>query len=431
MQTSTTRALWASARTPREQQAVEQLAVTTFSPGVRSALAFVFLALIVAVPVYETVQDVIANRTRARLLREGVPAADLPDKRLGIAALWLYLPLPKPRELRALEDDLLLTSAARVDLQPWPQSAMAALGVGNRRVVFGLNGWLHYVDGVEYAIGPGFLTTGHLDAARAEGLEGDPRPAIIQLHRELQAAGVDLIVLPLPDKATIVPGTLARQLEGTFGLQNRSWETFVAEMRGAGVHLLDLTRPMADAEAAGTAQFMRADTHWTPAGIDVSAKAVAAMLTGELRMAIGSERYRRADVATERQTADLLELMDLPPSQLRRLGRESFVLHQVMDGNGRLWRSTPGSEILLIGDSFTEALSSESASQAAGLAEQISYYMRRPLERRASHKFSPFDVRTLLGTSRAEVRRAATARRVVIWEFAGRKLAYGDWPLLP
>jgi hypothetical protein len=431
--TRTTPSPRTSVRTPREQQAVEQLAVTTFSRGVAPVLALFFITLIVLVPVYETVQDVVTNlRTRERLVRQGVTGDTLPSRRPRIAKLLSYLPLPAPEALRALEDDLLLTSAARQALQPWTQSAITALGVGNRRVVFGRNGWLHYIDGVEYVTGPGFLTPQHLEAARANGLEGDPRPAILQLHRELQAMGVDLIVLPVPDKATIVPGTLARDLEGTFGLQNRSWETFVAELRRSGVHLLDATRPMADAEARGETQFMRADTHWTPAGVDVTARAVAGMLAGELGMTPGVElRYRRSDNRVERETADLPELLNLPPSQLRRLGHESIVLHQVIDASGRLWEATPGSEILLLGDSFTEAWSSSSSSQASGLAEQISYYMQKPLERRASHRYNLFDVRATLGTSRAEVQRAASGRRVVIWEFAARKLSFGEWPLLP
>jgi hypothetical protein len=128
-----------------------------------------------------------------------------------------------------------------------------------------------------------------------------------------------------------------------------------------------------------------------------------------------------------------VELLSLPPSHARRLAHQWITLDHVVDIDGQLWQSRPGSDILLIGDSFSEFSSSDrnGPAQGAGLAEQISYYLQRPIERRASHTFGRFDVREELGQSLDEVRRTATGRRIIIYEFAVRKLSVGDWPLLP
>jgi len=418
-----------SQETPRERQALEQLGVTTFSRGVRQVLAGTFIAVIVAIPLFETVQEVRENlAAREQLRRQGVSVADMPGRRPRVADVLTYLPVPRPEELRALENDLLLNSTAGRFLRPWVQAVLSrTLGVGNPSVVVGRHGWLHYVDGVEYVTGRGFLEADHLARAQELGRFSDPRPAILQLHRELEAMDVALVVLPIPDKAVIVPGSLARGLEGTFGLQNRSWNTFASELRRAGVRLLDLTAAMSQAEAGGSEQFLRTDTHWSAAGIDTAAEATVEFISGTLGVEPGPPRYQRREIRTDKVTGDLIGLLGLPDTQAKQLPNETVVLHPVIDASGERWQPDPNSDILLIGDSFSEFR----AADNAGLAEQISYFLQQPLDRRASFTPRRFDGREALGTSLAEVRRSARRYRVIIWEFAIRKLSVGDWPLLP
>jgi len=417
-----------SQETPRERQALEQLGVTTFSRGVRQTLAGMFIVVIVAIPLFETVQDVRKNlATREQLRRQGVSVSEMPGRRPRVADVLAYLPVPPPEELRALENDLLLNSAAGRFLRPWAQSVLSrTLGVGNPSVVVGRQGWLHYIDGVEYVTGRGFLEADHLAWAQEQDRFGDPRPAILQLHRELEAMDVALVVLPIPDKAVIVPGSLARGLEGTFGLQNRSWNTFAGELRRAGVRLLDITAAMSQAEAGGSEQFLRTDTHWSAAGIDTAAEATVEFISGTLGVERGPSRYQR-EIRTGTLTGDLIGLLGLPDAQAKQLANETIVSHPVVDASGERWQPDPNSDILLIGDSFAEFHSNDNA----GLAEQISYFLQQPLDRRASFTPRRFDGREALGRSLAEVRRSARRYRVIIWEFAIRKLSVGDWPLLP
>jgi alginate O-acetyltransferase complex protein AlgJ len=196
--------------------------------------------------------------------------------------------------------------------------------------------------------------------------------------------------------------------------------------------MLDLTEPMSRAEVRGTHQFLHADTHWSPAGIDTAAKATAAFISQTVNVPPSPRVYQRQDVPLQLTEGDLVQLLDLPRSQSRQLGRQAVVMQRVLEPTGSTWQSDPSSGVLLIGDSFSELFSLEGAGPTgAGFAEQISFYLQHPLERRASHAAVEFDTRQGLGRSLAEVRAVAPRYRVVIWEFAVRKLAALDWPLLP
>ena len=95
-----------------------------------------------------------------------------------------------------------------------------------------------------------------------------------------------------------------------------------------------------------------------------------------------------------------------------------------------MWRSSPTADVLLLGDSFSNiyALSSLGWGDGAGLAEQLSYELQRPLDRITQNDEGA-------NATRVALRRAGAARlagkRVVIYQFAARELASGDWRMVP
>ena len=437
--------------TPRELQALDELGTTRFDRGVRWLLIGFFLAVIVTVPIFESVADYRANvQKRSIMLAAGADSSELPSRRphfFDVLTLfpspraifaahgpheWIGL-LPSSRQLRAFEDELLLNSAAGKRLRPWVQWALTAwLGTGSEKVLYGTDGWLYYNDGVQYVTGNGFLEPSELAHRADEGFDADPRPAILQLHRELQALGVTLIVLPIPDKAVVRPSSLSQRARFERPVQNPSWNAFIADLRSQGVLLLDLTQEMFDAERAGTPQFLRGDSHWSAAGIDRTAQAVARIITSQRVWPSSQPRQYERRVIRIDHANDLVALLDLPSSRARALGLHELVpVAQVIDDSSRLWQPDSASDILLIGDSFLEAFSEGSGSAAAGgLAEQVSYYLQQPVDRKASHLFGPLDAREALGLSLEEVRQHAMHRKIIVWEFAVRKLAMGNWPVL-
>ena len=85
--------------------------------------------------------------------------------------------------------------------------------------------------------------------------------------------------------------------------------------------------------------------------------------------------------------------------------------------------------MLLLGDSFTNiySLASMGWCDSAGLADQLSYSLGRPLDRIVQNDDGAFATRALL--QRAGPERLA-GKRVVVWQFAARELVSGDWKVI-
>jgi alginate O-acetyltransferase complex protein AlgJ len=111
--------------------------------------------------------------------------------------------------------------------------------------------------------------------------------------------------------------------------------------------------------------------------------------------------------------------------------RQTVTIDQVQTENG-LWHPSAESEILLLGDSFSNiySLAAMGWGESAGLAEQISYNLNRPLDCILQNSDGAFATRETLSRELARGRDRLAGKKVVIWEFAERELMFGDWKLL-
>jgi alginate O-acetyltransferase complex protein AlgJ len=62
------------------------------------------------------------------------------------------------------------------------------------------------------------------------------------------------------------------------------------------------------------------------------------------------------------------------------------------------------------------------------LVEQLSYVLRRPIDRIVQNDDGAFATRAMLSQSGSD---RLGGKRVVIYQFAARELAFGDWRLAP
>ena len=400
----------------RERQAERELGHTEISRGTALALVLPFLALLVAVPAWQ----LAVAPPDPRPLGAGVPSA---------CALHRFE--------RALEDD----SPVGKWLLPRLQLVLSRdLGVGNEQVYLGEDGWLYHRPGVDYVVGPGFLAPGVLKARShatsvCEGaVEPDPVAAIADFHAQLAARGIRLLVVPTPVKAVVAPEHLAERATGP--LQNPSFERFVAELGARGVEVFDPT-PLLLAPGS----YLATDTHWRPEAMERIAAAIAEKLPPS---AAPAPRYERR-TAPARHTGDLALLLHLPDGS-PLYPPEEVDIHPV-DADGAPWRPVRGAEVLLLGDSFSNVYSDAKAfrserlgeasswGESAGLAEQIAWHGARAVDRIVRNAGGAHAAREGLA---AEVAREAAAgrdrlarTRVVIWQFAMRELAQGDWKAVP
>jgi alginate O-acetyltransferase complex protein AlgJ len=69
--------------------------------------------------------------------------------------------------------------------------------------------------------------------------------------------------------------------------------------------------------------------------------------------------------------------------------------------------------------------------EGAGFAEQLSYHLRRPLDRIVINAGGSHTTRQQLRRELARGKDRLAGKRLVIWQFAMRDLMEGDWKLLP
>ena len=400
----------------REEQAWEELGATSVSPAVARALVGVFLLTLLAVPVLQ-------------LFAEPPPVSQLAAAYPTACSLETFE--------RELEEASVVGSAVR---PPWQELAIDVLGLGNEQVYPGREGWLFHRPGVDYVTGRGFLDATVM-GARVFGADPctpvpqpDPVKAIVDFSRQLGERGIDLVVMPTPVKAVVAPGAFVAGAVGP--LQNVSWPEFVEALESEAVGIFDPTGLL------GPDDFLATDTHWRPAAVVRVAEALAAFLEERVPLGPGGQggAFERSR-GSATNLGDLTTMLDLSARQEQ--GRaERVALEPVRRaGGGSL---SVGAEVLLLGDSFSNIYSDRAAfahetvdgepldwGAAAGLGEQLAFELDRPVDRIVRNAGGAHATRVALA---GEVLRAADAGRdrlagvrVVVYQFAMRELARGDW----
>jgi alginate O-acetyltransferase complex protein AlgJ len=331
----------------------------------------------------------------------------------------------------ALEDQ----SAIGRALRPPTQRVLSGwLGAGNERVYVGRDGWLFYRPDVEYVTGRGFLD-GDVRARRVAAAseyevppQPDPRPAILRFKRDLEARGIALVIVPTPVKPAVHPERLARGLTNDGRpLQNASYPALVDELRREGVLVFDPADAIARARSAEAPAYLATDTHWRPETMQRVAEALAAFVQEQTALPALAPAGYAAERREARQTGDTAAMLDLPEGQ-SLYPPERVALRFIVDRDGNPWRSSRDADVLLLGDSFTNiySLATMGWGEAAGLGEQLSFAWQRPVDRIIQNDQGAHATRALL--AREPDRLAGT--RVVIWQFAARELAFGDWEVI-
>lgn len=423
----------------REEIAQIEVGQTTVGPMTVRVLLVFFLTAIFSIPIVEWIG------TRAARGRGDTTAwahlTSVPDQiRAQLAGagagggLWRRTVLANRAVLaglsgfeRALENDSLLGKS----LRPPAQLLMTSwLGAGNERVYPGRQGWVFYRPDVEHVTGRGFLDPRELRRRVAAAPEWDkppqpdPRPAIVQFKNDLAARGIVLIVMPVPLKPSVHPEKLTHRISDRLP-QNPSFNVFVEDLRREGVPVADLTGILAR-ERAGGPQYLATDTHWRPEAVEAAAEALAGHVEAVAPARPVAQRYRieRVEVGNRGDAARMLDL----PAGASLFPTETVWVRRVLSPDGTPWRSTRDADVLLLGDSFSNIYSLESMGwgTSAGLAEQVSYVLGRPIDRLVQNDEGAFATRAML--QREEHR--LTGKRVVIYQFAARELSFGDWRII-
>lgn len=413
----------------REAIAWVEIGTTAISGNCAMALSVFFLVVICVVPIGQYVYDLRHGTTASFALPGGGTDTDgesiftLIDRRNN-AILESFNRLEN-----TLEEASLLR---KVFLPPMQYVLLRFFHKGNEKAIPGRDGWLHFAPAVDSLVGPPFLDPHQLQT-RAEAyklwekpFQPDPLSAIIDFKKQLAARGITLIMIAVPVKAAIQPEKISSRKVAR-PLANRSWSLFVQTLQDNGVRLYDL-RPVLSryAEEHGDA-YLSTDTHWQPGAMQAVAEELAGLILKEFPQTAGKAALQ-AQPQTVVGQGDIARMLTLPERANLYPGRE-VQIRQILTDQQEFWQPDRNGEILLLGDSFTNIYSTEALGWGvgAGFAEQLSHYLQTPLDLLARNDSGAYVTREMLAGELARGRDRLAGKKLVIWQFAERELALGDW----
>jgi len=428
----------------REEIAKIEIGHTTVSPAVARGITAFFIFCIIAVPAVEIAvprwmsRDQISTVwSRLTEIPDRISAAVQAEVSSGHTSLWKRALAANRAALsglsvfeNALEDESILGRT----LRPPAQRVLSGwLGAGNERVYLGRDRWLFYRPDLEYLTSRGFLEPDVIRRRQAATSEWtalpqpDPRPAILEFHRQLAAQGITLILVPTPVKPGVHPERLVASYPVQQGvIQNPSYSGFAEWLRSQSILMFDPGDALSVARQSSP-QYLETDTHWRPEAMELVAERLAAFVDQHVTLPAGPALGLRIEEQEIANAGDTAVMLDLPADQ-QLYPPERAVIGRVLARDGSPWRSDRAADVLVLGDSFTNiySLASMNWGDSAGLAEHLSYALGRPLDRIVQNDDGAFATRAMLQGAGPD---RLAGKRVVIWQFAARELAFGDWRL--
>jgi hypothetical protein len=415
----------------RETEAELALKHTVYT---RWLLIALFLFTIASVPAIQLAVELRSPRTAGGLatfdLYKAYPAWEKIRAARSAADIWSLL--PHAADLKAAEKKLETESVVSAWLLPRVQSVLTEkLRAGNEQVYLGRDAWLFYRPDVDYITGPPFLDPSQIRRrTHVDRVQPDPIRAIVDFRNQLAARGIDLTVVPVPMKPGIDAAKFSAQAEENAPLQNPSFLEFKARLESAGVGVFDAGPLLIQRKAAlgGAPLYLENDTHWRPETMEFVAEKLASVIpppSSTLRLPLET---REKEISS---LGDIARMLMLPSSQ-NIYRPEKATIHEVLAGNA-IWSPSKEADILLLGDSFSNIFSLDALGwgESAGFAEHLSRALGgRPLDCILRNSDASFATREMLGHELARGRDRLAGKKAVVWEFATRELAFGDWKMI-
>ncbi len=332
---------------------------------------------------------------------------------------------PTGRNLHAYEQSLEETSLVVKQLRPPMQYLeWRFLADAGEKVVVGRHGWLFYRPSVRYAI--------ERQTRAPEMDSADPLRAIRSFRDQLQARGIRLLVVPVPNKESVYPGMLARRAEGAGVVVCKQTRRLLEKLEQYGIEYVDLFEVFRSAlqeqkRSDPRRLYLAQDSHWSPAGARVAAGAVAQRVLDGGFVNRGDLDYVEHSVTILRH-GDLVEVLQVQQIE-RAIEPESLACLQVVQADTRTpYGDRPESEVLILGDSFLRIYGRDEPG-AAGFIAHLARELGQPL----TSIVNDGGASTLVRQELARRPRLLFNKRLVIWEFAERDIRFGTegWQIVP
>jgi hypothetical protein len=368
-------------------------------------LIFFFLGIIAAVPLIQTMIEAGGDE--------------------GVIALEVFSAPPTAANLRSYEKKLEAAGWVGRFSRPLVQFAQFKwLNYGGEKAIVGPQGWYFFKPGLNYMLA-------RPEIARAANATNDPVAAIVDFRDQLAARGIDLLVMPVPNKDSIYPDRLTSRAKNMEPLMAPRTRQLLERLNAAGVEVVDLFKEFSPTRQSGsnsvTPLYLAQDTHWSPAGVTLATRAAARRLT-ELRwVRLGNVNYGERPAPVQR-LGDIVHMLQAPKIE-RMLTPEKISCVQVVRGQeGQLYKDDPNAEILVLGDSFMR-IYQENTPTAAGFIAHLARELKQPLLSLVNDGGGSTIVREELCARPIYLKN----KKVVLWEFVERDIGIGikGWQRTP
>lgn len=246
-----------------------------------------------------------------------------------------------------------------------------------RSYVTGVDGWLYLVPELRaMTVGP-FWGKQAAAVSRANNSKyADPLAAIVDFDRQLKTAGIQLLVVPVPAKASVYPEKLSTLVkvgrEASPPRLDPFHQEFHRVLRQQGVRLVDLLPVFLKRrdDRAGPL-YCRTDSHWSGRGVAVA----AATILDTLKNAAWRKRLPRFKSVAETRavtiTGDLARMQNLDDPVTESLPL-TFVGTPGKNGKPRPVPISRSSPVLVMGDSHTLVFHDPTLfAQGAGFPDHV------------------------------------------------------------
>ena len=304
------------------------------------------------------------------------------------------------------EKELVRQSRVRTMLTPpWAALQLGVFGAGNDAVTIGEDGWLFLTERLRRGEGPTVEV-----AAR-------PASVLAAVVRRFSSVGLDVVMLPVPAKATMYGTSLPSRRDVDTGAYAR----LVRELRERGIETINVQEIWE--RTPDVQPFCRTDTHWSFEGSFHIAHAICR----ELDLLSGTNTLESTPRETIPDAYELLAHLGMGGSRPRQdalwILRKTGFLHHMRrpvlpeDPTGLEWVSPESAPALLVGTSF---------SAWQGFSENLAYFSDHRIRTRALVAGGPFGA---MGLELLAFRSGKLQHlpRTLIWEIPAFTLVVPRW----
>ena len=318
-------------------------------------------------------------------------------------------------------------------LEAWRKADQARmsrfLGEGNPRVFAGEKGWLYYRSDLEaaYGKGPYYLEPSSVARERFDQKWQSPIPVVKAFAAELAKREIKLILVPVPTKPMVCREGLGLPSDGT---TLPEFAKVTADLAASDIEVLDLF-PLIASRSPDESRFLKQDTHWTPEVMEAVAREVAGRINPAGADPLPLEM--RLEMIARESAGDLAGMLDLGNNQ-KLFPPERVSLHRVLNvETGAPLSSDPGSEVVVLGDSFVNIFEDPSlgfgeageASIGAGFSSHLAALIGRTVHTIAINGGGATGVREAFAGLPAE---QLKEKKTVVWLLSSRDLLLAEIP---